>query len=802
MSQEVFANIYDNYGFGSTESRSGPGSTLNETAKLRQNILKLISDYNIKSITDFPCGDLNWISVEIIDAVENYHGCDIVPQCIQSNINRFPSKQFSCLDLSKDPIPTSDLLLVRDVIGHQPLDVGKSIINNILNSNCKYLLSTTWANRKGDNWRSSLPGEVDRENEGVEFGRFYPVNLMSAPFNLPEPELYIEEDVVVDGFPDGNRKALCLWDLEKVKNFFNQNNQLTPTQKPSELKTSNKSSCENLTIVSGLWNIDRVGRDWDRYLEHFDKFLKIPCNLILWVPAELEPFIWERRSQHNTFIKIYELENIKSGMFSPFWDDWQKIRNNPSWQNQSGWLPESPQCKNEFYNPIVMSKMFFLHDSKIFNPFDTDYFVWLDAGISQTVYENYFYDENNLKKLIKHINPFLFLSYEYKGAPEIHGFEINAINRYAGTKVEYVCRGGLFGGHKDFISEANSEYYSLLNDSLKSGYAGTEESVFAILANLHPAKYRRYELDGNGLIVKFMQALNDDKVELANVPNNQKLVEIISDDLTNINTSLYFLTFNYPEQLEYTIKSLQKHDGFLTHPKHKFIIDNSTNDNARQDNAELCRKYGFRHLIRNKNTGICGGRQFAAEHFHQSESDFYLFFEDDMTISDPDEGICRNGFRKYIPNLYTVLHKIMLKEQFDFLKLSYTEVYMDNNIQVSWYNVPQHIRDEVWPHYNKLPSTGLDPNAPRTDFNRIEVLDGVSYIDGEIYYANWPHITSRSGNQKMFIDTKWAHPYEQTWMSHIFQECRKGNIRPGILLASPVTHERFKHYTPAERIES
>ena len=202
-----------------------------------------------------------------------------------------------------------------------------------------------------------------------------------------------------------------------------------------------------------------------------------------------------------------------------------------------------------------------------------------------------------------------------------------------------------------------------------------------------------------------------------------------------------------------------------------------------------------------KNTGICGGRQFAAEHFDSSNSDFYLFFEDDMTISDPEEGICRNGFRKYVPDLYKKLHQIMLKEKFDFLKLSFTEVYMDNNIQVSWYNVPQIVRSEIWPDYNKLPTTGLDPNCPRAKFKNIEVLNGLSYISGEVYYANWPHITSREGNKKMFINTKWAHPYEQTWMSHIFQETIKGEIKPSVLLASTVTHDRFKHYKAEERIE-
>ena len=173
-----------------------------------------------------------------------------------------------------------------------------------------------------------------------------------------------------------------------------------------------------------------------------------------------------------------------------------------------------------------------------------------------------------------------------------------------------------------------------------------------------------------------------------------------------------------------------------------------------------------------------------------------------MGIHKPVPGTCRNGFRTYVPELYETIHKIMLKEEYDFLKLSFTEVYMDNHIQCSWYNVPQHIRTEVWPHYDRLPVQGLDPDCPRTTFNKINNLDGLMYVDGEVYYCNWPMIVSKAGNQKMFIDTKWAHPYEQTWMSYMYQETRKGNIKPAVLLASPINHNRIVYYKPEERREN
>jgi hypothetical protein len=97
---------------------------------------------------------------------------------------------------------------------------------------------------------------------------------------------------------------------------------------------------------------------------------------------------------------------------------------------------------------------------------------------------------------------------------------------------------------------------------------------------------------------------------------------------------------------------------------------------------------------------------------------------------------------------------------------------------------------------------GLDPNAPLTKFKHIKNLNGVSYAEGEIYYCNWPQIVSKKGNKKMFLDTTWGHPFEQTWMSHMFQLTTQNKLSPAILLASPINHNRFDHYGKGLRKES
>jgi hypothetical protein len=145
---------------------------------------------------------------------------------------------------------------------------------------------------------------------------------------------------------------------------------------------------------------------------------------------------------------------------------------------------------------------------------------------------------------------------------------------------------------------------------------------------------------------------------------------------------------------------------------------------------------------------------------------------------------------------------IIKKENFDFLKLSFTEFYGSNEIQFSWYNVPQDFRSKHWPNYPNLPKIGFDPNAPKTSFKNIGIHKGLPYISGEVYLSNWPIILTKEGNYRCYLETKWAHPFEQTLMSYTFQETVKGNIRPGILLLTPTEHNRFDFYDGNLRKES
>jgi hypothetical protein len=555
----------------------------------------------------------------------------------------------------------------------------------------------------------------------------------------------------------------------------------------------------SITLVTGLWNIkrDQLNQGWsrsfDHYLQKLEELLKVETNLIVFGEEEIREFVESRRSSENTQFIYRNMEWFKNTV--PY-DKIQEIRNNPNWYNQSGWLKDSTQGSLEMYNPLVMSKVFLLNDAKIMDKFNSTHLFWIDAGLTNTVHPGYFTHDKIQDKLTKIFNKFGFITFPYEANSEIHGFSYPKINEYAKNDVKLVCRGGLFGGRKDAIGDINGLYYDLLHATINEGYMGTEESLFSILLYRHPDLIEYAEIEGNGLITKFCEDLKNDTV---NVKTKSPINGNLKLELSN--TALYVITFNSPKQFETLITSMIDYDtDFLDKPK-KFLLDNSSDLSTTEKYSELCNEYGFEH-IKKDNLGICGGRQFIAEHSEENGFDFHFFFEDDMFFYNGKETVCKNGFNRYIKNLYRKILDITKQEGFDFVKMNYTEFYGDNGTQWSWYNVPQSVREQFWPEKSTLPVKGLDPNAPKTKYEKIVSYEGIPYTSGEIYYCNWPQVVTREGNKKMFLNTTWAHPFEQTWMSHIYQETKKGNIKPGLLLTTPTEHNRFEFYEGHLRKES
>jgi FkbM family methyltransferase len=704
------------------------------------------------------------------------------------------------------------------------MTIDKEIIDSGLVHSCFYGMSAVYPPKNG------LGSEFDRPTV-EKYGKLIKVPCITFETLINKHKINNFEIVKIDAeghdfnifkqidLKKYNPKVIRLeWinltddEQKQIINIFNDNNYVyeisgqdivgLPKYFYDEIKNTTNiiNNDSNVTLVTGLWNLGRneLTEGWSRsyeghYLKKFEELLKIDNNIIIFGDSELESFVWERRKSYNTQFIYRDLNWFKN---NEFYDKIQKIRTNKDWYGQVSWLQESTQSKLEMYNPIVMSKIFLLHDAKILDKFNSEYIFWIDAGLTNTVNLGYFTHDNVISNLPKLIKKFTFLTFSYETNSEIHGFEYNKLCEISEQKVNKVARGGFFGGPKQTISEINNIYYQLLNQTLSDGYMGTEESIFTIMVYKYPELFDYSEIEPNGLVWLFFENLKNKTLDI----KSEKKQTLDKCNLKNI--GLYVIGFNSPNQLKTLIQSFVDYDiNFLNEPK-KYLLNNSTDRSTDEEYVRICEQNGFEIIWKHENLGICGGRQFIAEHFDSTDLDGYFFFEDDMFFYPKKGEVCRNGFNRYIDNLYEKVIEITEKESFDFLKLNFSEFFGDNSTQWSWYNVPQVVREEYFPNNTKLPVQGLDPNAPRTKYNTIKIHKGLPYADGDVFYCNWPQIVTREGNKKMFLDTKWAHPFEQTWMSHMFQETKKGKLYPGILLLTPTEHDRYEHYDRSIRKES
>jgi hypothetical protein len=142
-----------------------------------------------RSVLDVPCGDFNWMRHVEWD-VRRYVGGDIVPELIARNRALYASetKEFRAMNLVTDTPESFDLVIVRDLFIHLPLNAIGRALRNVAQSRSFHLLTTTF------------PRIL--ENTDIEYGGYRPINLELPPFSFPAPKYTIDDWNYLGGPPD------------------------------------------------------------------------------------------------------------------------------------------------------------------------------------------------------------------------------------------------------------------------------------------------------------------------------------------------------------------------------------------------------------------------------------------------------------------------------------------------------------------------------------------------------------------------------------------------------------------------
>jgi len=200
--EEIFTEIYTTNYWKSNKSAYGTGSDKIQTESLRIELNHIFSNYHIETILDIPCGDFNWMKKVDLSTVD-YIGADIVEEIINNNIERYQSGKIRSinLDLITSKLSNVDLVFCRDCLVHFSFEDIQKALLNIKNSGSKYLLTTSFVNRKS--------------NYNIQTGDWCPINLEASPFRFPKP-LY---NILENCSEAGNKyvdKSMLLWKIEDI----------------------------------------------------------------------------------------------------------------------------------------------------------------------------------------------------------------------------------------------------------------------------------------------------------------------------------------------------------------------------------------------------------------------------------------------------------------------------------------------------------------------------------------------------------------------------------------------------------
>ena len=196
---ETFTYIYDTNLWGA-DSRSGTGSGLDATERLRVALPELLRELNARVLLDIPCGDFGWLSTAALD-LDEYIGADIVAAIVDRNQTRHGDehhrRRFIQRDITRDPLPASDVVLCRDCLVHLSNEDIFRALKNLKRSGGRYLLTTSFI-------------ELDA-NTDIASGDWRALNLQRSPFNLPAPLTVILEGCTEEGGAYAD-KGLALWE--------------------------------------------------------------------------------------------------------------------------------------------------------------------------------------------------------------------------------------------------------------------------------------------------------------------------------------------------------------------------------------------------------------------------------------------------------------------------------------------------------------------------------------------------------------------------------------------------------------
>ena len=243
-------------------------------------------------------------------------------------------------------------------------------------------------------------------------------------------------------------------------------------------KTNNLYETDDVTLVTGLFQIDNNRHKFEDYFIWVNKLLQINKPIIFFTQSNLSSILKEKRPKKYDKKTIFIEKNISE--FYSYKNYLQAFKET--------YIIDIAKFKHTVELYIVWSeKVNFLNESIEKNYFKSKYFFWVDAGLLRKEdIIKFVNDWPCIEKLKK--DPRVILN----GIRKIKNNEYNKlmnfdiITHYKFMN-DYNVAAGFFGGRYDYLKQFIKYYYEILELFYKNKvFIGSEQNLFTIVGYSHP----------------------------------------------------------------------------------------------------------------------------------------------------------------------------------------------------------------------------------------------------------------------------------------------------------------------------
>jgi hypothetical protein len=226
-----------------------------------------------------------------------------------------------------------------------------------------------------------------------------------------------------------------------------------------------------LTCVSGFWRVKN--KHDDKFLSWFNNTLNINCPYIIFSNKEGIEILKKYRKDYPTHYIEYNLENFYTNNY------------------KNKMITDPKHCPSVELNMIWNEKIFLIMLAKQLNPFNSDFFCWIDSGISLYRYSsppNKPFPDNNKLALLP-TDKFIYSASDNYIPSSV------TINNYY-----HHIAGTSFILHKNIIDYFTNIYKIYLDKLVDTNNIWTDQLIFTHIHKDYPELF--YKLcDGYGNII-------------------------------------------------------------------------------------------------------------------------------------------------------------------------------------------------------------------------------------------------------------------------------------------------------------